>query len=293
MDYNDLALFTRVVERGSFTQAAKTTGLPKSSVTRSIARLERELGVRLIQRTTRQRGVTDAGRELYERVRGAVVALEEATEAVRSHGQEPRGVVRVTAPADMAMIGLPEAIAEFLVAYPAIHFELVLTSRVVDLVAEGIDLGVRAGRLADSSLIARKVGAMNSGLFAAKTYLKKRGRPKRLAELATHDCVLFRGRGGRSTWTLEGPRGEQTVEVGGPISLDDFSFMLRILGTGVGIGQLPLFVGQREDLLERVLPDYVLPGAPLHIVMPSGSYVPARVSIVRDFLVEHLAKALT
>ena len=292
MDYNDFALFTRVVERGSFTQAARAAGLPKSSVTRSIARLERDLGVRLIQRTTRQRGVTDAGRELYERIRSAVGALEEASEAVRQHGQEPRGMVRVTAPADMAMIGLPEAISDFLVAYPSIHLELVLTSRVIDLVAEGIDLGVRAGRLADSSLIAKKVGAMNSGLFAAKTYFKKRGRPKRLADLATHDCVLFRGRGGRATWVLDGPRGQQSVEVGGPLSLDDFSFMARALGTGVGIGPLPLFVGQRDDRLERVLADFVLPGAPLHIVMPSSSYVPARVAIVRDFLVEHLASEL-
>src|SRR4051794_14840309 len=98
MDYNDLGLFARVVERGSMTAAAHSVGLPKSSVTRSIARLEKELGVRLIQRTTRQRGVTDAGRELYERVRGAVGALEDAVASVREHGREPGGIVRVTAP---------------------------------------------------------------------------------------------------------------------------------------------------------------------------------------------------
>ena len=296
MDLNDLALFTHVVERGSFTSAAAMVGLPKSSVTRSIARLERDLGVRLIQRTTRQRGVTDAGRELYERVRGAVDALAEATEAVSQHGKEPGGVVRVTAPVDIALMGIPEALGKFLVAYPSIQVELVLTARVVDLVAEGVDLGIRAGKLADSSLIVRKVGDTSSGLFASKRYLKRHGRPRRLADLAKHACVMFRGRGGRSTWMLVGPHGEETVEVRGPVSADDFSFVVRAIGAGLGIGQAPLFVTRhyaRTQQLERVLEDYVFPGAPLQIVMPSASYVPARVAVVRDFLVAHLSHELT
>src|SRR5450432_3538586 len=135
MDFNDLALFARVVEHGSFTAAAKAMALPKSSVTRGIARLERELGVRLIQRTTRQRGITDAGRDLYERVRGAVGALEEATEAVREQGRDPRGVVRITANPDAQMMGVPQMLVDLHAKYPAIAVELVLTSRVVDLVA--------------------------------------------------------------------------------------------------------------------------------------------------------------
>lgn len=292
MDYNDLALFTRVVERGSFSDAARAVGLPKSSVTRSIARLEKELGVRLIQRTTRQRGVTDAGRELYERVRGAVGALEEATEAVRQHGQEPRGVVRVTAPVDTAMMGLPQAIARFAATYPSIHIEMVLTSRVVDLVAEGIDLAIRAGRLADSSLVARKVGHSSLGLFASKGYLKRAGRPKKVADLAKHACVLFRGRNGRASWTLDGPDGPETIEVTGATSADDFAFLARIVETDLGIGQLPLFAGQSLKTLERVLPDHSTAGSPLQLVMPSASFVPARVAVVRDYLFDFLSKLL-
>jgi DNA-binding transcriptional LysR family regulator len=289
MDYNDLALFTRVVERGSFSDAARTEGLPKSSVTRSIARLEKELGVRLIQRTTRQRGVTDAGRELYERVRNAVGALEEAADAIREQGKDPRGVVRVTAPGDAALMGLPEALGAFGKKYPSIHIEMVLTSRVVDLVAEGIDLAIRAGRLADSTLVARKVGATNGGLFASAAYLDQRGRPKKVSELAEHDCVLFRGRAGHSTWLLEGPKGPESVEVTGAVSADDFGFVVRTVEAGMGIAQLPLFVGNKCGArLERVLPKYVFGGAPIHVVMPSASFVPARVTVVRDFLVEHL-----
>lgn len=288
MDYNDLALFTRVVERGSFTAAAQAVGLPKSSVTRSIARLERELGVRLIQRTTRQRGVTDAGRELYERVRSAVGALEEATEAVREQGREPRGVVRVSALPDIDLMGMPALLAAIHQKLPRIHVELSLTGRVVDLVAEGIDLAVRAGRLGDSSLIAKRVGTTGSALFASKAYLKKRGRPQKLAELAGHDCVLFRGRNGRSRWAFEGGA---SIDVEGVVSVDDFSFLSHVLEAGLGIGPLPLFVGKRMAL-ERVLPDLQMPGGPVHVVMPSASYVPARVTAVRELLVAHLQREL-
>jgi DNA-binding transcriptional LysR family regulator len=298
MDYNDLALFTRVVERGSFSDAARAAGLPKSSVTRGIARLEKELGVRLIQRTTRQRGVTDAGRELYERVRSAVGAIEEATDAIREHGQEPRGIVRITAPVDAALMGLPEAFRELAQRYPSIQVEMHLNNRVVDLVADGIDLAIRAGRLADSSLIARKVGTTTAGLYAAKEYLDKRGRPKKVAELAAHDTVLFRPRGGKQTWLFEGPKGPESVEVTGVLGSDDFSFNARAITAGTGIGILPVFLGSRcqgvAANLERVLPKLELSGASgaLHVVMPSASFVPARVAVVRDFLVAHLTKLL-
>jgi DNA-binding transcriptional LysR family regulator len=287
VDYNDLALFTRVVERGSFTAAAQAVGLPKSSVTRSIARLERALGVRLIQRTTRQRGVTDAGRELYERVRGAVGALEEASEAVREHGREPRGVVRISGLPDVDLMGMPDLLSTIHQKLPSIHVELSLTGRVVDLVAEGIDLAIRAGKLGDSSLIAKKVGTTHAGLWAAKSYLKKRGRPKLLSELAEHDCVLFRGRNGRARWTFE----DSHVDVEGVFSVDDYGFLAGALEAGLGIGPLPVFTANRTEL-ERVLPDHELPGAPIHVVMPSASYVPARVTAIRDLLVTHLQQIL-
>lgn len=295
MDYNDLVLFARVVETGSFTAAARLTGRPKSSVTRGIARLEQVLGVRLVQRTTRQRGVTAAGRELYERVRGAIGAIADATEAVRQEGRAPRGIVRVTAPSDAAAMGVPEAIAGLVAANPGIHVELILTSRFVDLVGEGVDLALRAGVLADSSLVARRVGTSDLGLFAARSYLQRRGRPRKLAELARHDGVLFRARGGRAPWTLVGPRGEERVEVTGVVSADDMTFVLRAIVAGLGIGLVPLFLVRRSPFrreLERVLPEHAQRGAPFHVVMPSAAFIPARVQLVRDFLVETLARDL-
>jgi DNA-binding transcriptional LysR family regulator len=288
VDYNDLALFTRVVERGSFTAAAQAVGLPKSSVTRSIARLERALGVRLIQRTTRQRGVTDAGRELYERVRGAVAAIEEASEAIREQGHEPRGVVRVSALPDVDLMGVPELLAQLHGKLPSIHVELSLSGRVIDLVADGFDLAIRAGRLGDSSLIAKKVGNTHTALYAAKAYLKKRGKPKALADLKSHDCVLFRGKNGRGRWAFGG---EGEVEIDGVLGTDDFGFLARSLEAGLGIGPLPMFMANRLEL-ERVLPDHTMAGGPVHVVMPSASYVPARVTAVRDALVAHLSSVL-
>ncbi|HEX4450256.1 MAG TPA: LysR family transcriptional regulator [Kofleriaceae bacterium] len=288
MDYNDLALFTRVVERGSFTAAAQAAGLPKSSVTRSIARLERALGVRLIQRTTRQRGVTDAGRELYERVRGAVAAIEEASEAIREQGHEPRGVVRISALPDVDLMGVPELLAQLHGKLPSIHVELSLSGRIIDLVADGFDLAIRAGRLGDSSLIAKKVGNTHTALYAAKAYLKKRGKPKALADLKAHDCVLFRGKNGRARWAFEG---DGEVEIDGVLGTDDFGFLARALEAGMGIGPLPMFMADRLEL-ERVLPDHTMAGGPVHVVMPSASYVPARVTAVRDALVAHLQQVL-
>lgn len=291
MDFNDVALFTRVVERGSFTSAARTAGLPKSSVTRSIARLERELGVRLIQRTTRQRGVTDAGRELYERVRAAIGALEDAAEAVRERGHEPAGVVRLTATPDIASIRMPEALARLRTEFPSIHVELLLTTRMVDMVAEGIDLGIRAGRLADSTLIAKRLGVTNVGLYASKAYLRRRARPMRVAQLADHDCIVFRGHRGRATWEFDGPRGKERISVAGVASADVFNFVGEMVLIGAGIGSLPLFMGAHLGL-ERVLPDHVMRGGPLQLVMPSAAFVPARVIAVRDALVDHLTRVL-
>jgi DNA-binding transcriptional LysR family regulator len=291
MDHNDVVLFARVVEGGSFTAAARTQGLPKSSVSRQVARLERDLGVRLLQRTTRHLGLTDAGQAFFDRVRGAIAGLEEAADAVRELGSEPRGVVRVTAPADAGSLGIAEAVVRFVRRHPAIHVELVLTSRVVDLVAEGFDLAVRAGRLADSTLIARRIGSSDLGLFAAPSYLRRCGPPKDLADLAHHDCVLFRAHGGRASWRLTGSHGEQTVEVAGAVSADDLDFCARAVVAGAGVGLLPRVLGRPRvgaDRLVPVLPEWRLAGGALQIVLPSSRFVPARVALLRDFLVEHL-----
>lgn len=293
MDLNDAAHFARVVELGSFTKAAAALGLPKSSVSRSVARLEGDLGVRLLQRTTRRLGLTDAGQAFFERVRGAISGLDEAASAVQELGGEPRGVVRLTAPPDAYTIGLPEALAEFHEKYPQIHVELGLTSRTVDMVAEGFDIAVRGGRLADSTLIARKIGTSDARLFASPRYLERRGAPKTLADLATHDAVMYRAKNGRITWHLTGPDGDVSVEVKGPMSADEMSFVARAAAAGLGVALLPITVAHRfydDGELLPVLTDYRVTGAVLSVVLPSTIYLPARVALLRDHLVAHLTR---
>jgi DNA-binding transcriptional LysR family regulator len=295
MDYDDVALFTRVVQTGSFTAAAAALSLPKSSVSRRVARLEQDLGVRLLQRTTRRLTLTDAGQGFFERVRTAIAGLQEAATAVREAGSEPRGSVRMTAPVDAFTLGLGEAISEFVKRYPGIQIELALTSRLVDLVGEGFDLAVRAGVLKDSTLIARKVGPSEAGLFASPAYLRRRGRPKRLADLGEHECLLYRVRGGRTRWQLTGPSGEESVEVRGAVSADEMSFLASVASAGVGIGLLPLEVVHatvRRGELVPVLPQYRATGAAVCVVLPSSVFVPSRVALLRDHLVDVLSKQL-
>jgi len=292
MDLNRVAIFVRVAEEESFTGAATALGLPKSSVSRSVARLEEELGVRLVQRTTRKLSLTDAGRLYFDRARAAMGSIEDASAAVADMGKEPRGTVRLTAPVDMANALLATVVAEFVKKHPLIRIELHLSARVVNLVEEGFDLAVRAGKLDDSSLVARRIGVPEIALFATPAYLKKRGRPKTAEDLAHHDFVIFRSREPRNQLRLTGPQGEQTIHIQGPVEADDLSFVYRLVRADVGIGGLPVTVGSEAGApaLQRVLPDHSMASAPLHVVAPSRQYEPVRVQLFREYLVKSLSQ---
>jgi DNA-binding transcriptional LysR family regulator len=291
MDYNDIPVFVRVVETSSFTKAAESLGVQKSSVSRSIGRLESELGVRLLQRTTRNLGLTDAGQTFYERVRGALHGFDEAALTVRELGSEPRGTIRITAPPGAAAIGLADVVTSFTAQYPAITIEIVLAERTIDLVREGFDLAVRAGRLADSSLIAKKVGTTDLVLFAAPAYLDRRGRPHAPKDLEKHDCVLFRSKNGHTTWTLRKGDQETEVDVRGRVNGNEMEFALRAAVAGAGIVAVPPQLARDAVLrgeLEVVLFGTTLRGSDLHVVLPSSAFVPARVMLLRDHLVREL-----
>lgn len=294
MDLNRITAFARVVETGSFTDAAAALGVGKSSVSRGVAGLEAELGIRLLQRTTRKLSLTDAGRAYYERAREALAGLEEAQAFVSTLGAEPRGTVRVTAPVDLAG-ELGQVTSAFLRDNPLVRVEVFLTARYVDLVKEGFDLAVRAGALADSSLTARKLGDSSSGLFASPEYLKRNGRPARLADLAQHECILYRAGSGTATWRLTGPRGEERVEVHGRVDTDEFAFVRSMLlaGFGVALAPVQMFASLvQSGELERVLPKYSRGGASVHVVWPSRRFEPAAVARYRDALVAGMEGAV-
>ncbi|HEY3494074.1 MAG TPA: LysR family transcriptional regulator [Polyangiaceae bacterium] len=300
MDLNLVTAFVKVVEAQSFTAAAKVLGLPKSSVSRRVSELEKELGVPLLLRTTRKLSLTEAGRAYFEQAGRALTGLEAAAEAAAGMDSEPRGIVRLTAPVDVAVMGLAELLEEFARRYPEIHVDLAIATRPIDLVAEGFDLGIRQTVAHDANLVVRRVGCASLGLFAATTYLERRGRPRAVAELAEHDAVLFRGHGGKALWRLEGPGGEiSTVEVSGHVNADEMLFVRQAVGAGLGVGLLPVLVEsacpekKKGEPLSRVLPDYSVAGADLTIVTPSGPKRPKRVTLLRDFLVEQMGQRCT
>jgi DNA-binding transcriptional LysR family regulator len=290
MDYNRVALFARVVKTGSFTAAARQVGLPKSSVSRSITRLEEDLGVRLLQRTTRRLALTDAGQQYYEAVSGSVRNIDEADAIAKEQGAEPRGLVRMTAPPEL---DLSEALVAFQKKHRHITIELSLSSRRVDLIAEGFDLALRGGRLEDSSLVARRIVVSNLVLMAAPSYLRKRGRPTSFEELVDHDFVLYRAVNGAATLHLHELHGTgaRSLTVRGRLSADDLGFVVDAVAEGAGIGLLPVQAfADRGGELEPVLPGWGAEIGGLHVVMPTAQLIPTRVALLRDFLVEHMGR---
>jgi DNA-binding transcriptional LysR family regulator len=294
MDLNRAAIFVRVVDESGFTAAARALRLPKSSVSRSVALLEEELGARLLQRSTRKLRLTEAGQAFYERASRGLAGVQEAASAVADLQGLLRGPIKITAPADAGVWLLAPLVARFVADHPAVHIELALTGRMVDLVAEGFDFALRAGQLADSRLVARRLRAAALGLYASPAYLKQRGTPAKVAELVDHDCVMFRSERGRARWTLAGPDGPETLDVRGPIGADDFTFLQRMVAAGAGIGLLPGFLcqaGVEHGDLVRVLPAYALAAADFHLVYPSARYLPHRAAVFRDFLVDELGES--
>lgn len=290
IDLNDVAVFVRVAEGSGFTAAARALGVPKSTVSRSLVRLEGALGVRLVQRTSRSVALTDAGKAFYARVRGAVASVSDATADVVDMGTEPRGTIRLTAPVDVGQALVAGVVAGFSAKYPLVRFEVTLTSRVVDLVAEGFDLAVRAAPLLESSLVVRRLGVADLGLFASRDYLERRGTPTKVGDLADHDFVVFRSSSSGPTLQLTGPDGEKhVVETHGAIEADDLLFVQRAVASGAGIGLVPLFFSGctsrfEADGVRRVLPKWALRGPGLALVAPSARQEPRRVKLFREAL---------
>lgn len=292
---NAVTVFVRVVDAGSFTLAARELGLPKSAVSRRVARLEQALGVRLLQRTTRRMTLTDAGTSYHREASRALATLSEASTTVSREQEEPRGFVRLTAPADLEPELFAALIAEFCARYPLVQVELELTQRRVDLIAEGFDFALRAGVLTDSSFIARKIASAELILVASPGYLEKRGVPRRPSDLEGHACMMFRAQNGRGRWTLTGPKGKRSVDVTGPVIVNTpaFAHVLVLAGAGIGLAAGHACAKDLADgRLVRVLPGYSIAGGGLYLLYPAARHVPQRVVLLREFLFERVRAAL-
>jgi DNA-binding transcriptional LysR family regulator len=287
MDLNELLVFAKVVQAGGFTAAARGLRMPKSTVSRKVSELEERVGAQLLQRTTRKLRLTEVGRAYYEHCARIVAEAEAAELAVTRLQAAPHGLLRVTAPLSINLLG--PIVAEFMKSYPEVQLELVCTDRAVDLVEEGFDVAIRAGKLADSSLIARRLGIIERLVVAAPSYIKTRGAPKSPKELEKHDCLLFgAGRDG-NTWSLH--TGNRSVEVAihSRLVVNEPDMLRAVTLAGGGVALLPNILCTTDlstGRLQRILPDWASPGAPVHAVYPSTRHHSPKVTAFVDFLRE-------
>jgi len=280
MELDGIAIFVKVVQAGSFTGAARLLGIPNTTVSAKVARLEKRLGVTLIHRTTRRLSITPAGRAYFERCVRGLEEIETAEAEVSLSAAEPRGLLRVTAPGDVAMGMLPPIVSQFLKRYPRTRVEVMVANRVVDLVAEGVHLAIRAAALRDSTLVARRFMPFSGALWTSRAYLDRRGAPKIPAELEQHDCLVFPR---FSAQPLRLTDGRSRVEIGlkGRLAVDDPQTLRNFILQGDGIGMVPDFLA-RDTPLVRVLPKWTWTSGALSFVYPGQRFVSANVRAFID-----------
>ncbi|CAM3647227.1 HTH-type transcriptional regulator DmlR [Vibrio aerogenes CECT 7868] len=283
MNLEHIDVFVEVVDAQSFTRAAARLGMPTSTVSARIARLEQRLGVTLIQRTTRQLSVTAAGRRYYEHCVRALSEVASAEQELSSITQQPSGKLVITAPADIADSLLVPLIHTYTQTYTAVQIELMVTNRQVDLIGENVDLAVRIGPLSDSAMIARKYIDSRVGLWASSAYLEKYGTPDHEDDLADHQMIQLLPVG--RDLTLYHPSGRAVdIRLSGAVITDDVQNCRKFIESGAGIGFLPDFIGQNAGMsptLVRVLPELVSDTFSVYFVWPSQQFVP---QTVRKFI---------
>ena len=297
-DLNDLYYFAMVVEHGGFAAAERALGIPKSRLSRRISQLETDLGVRLLQRSTRRFAVTDVGMSVYRHAQTMLTEAQAAREVVDRLSAEPRGVVRVSVPVALAQQQLPKLLPKFLDQYPKVRLQLHIGNRRVDLINEGFDvaLRVRARLDDDGSLVMRSFGQIQELLVASPKYLDRAGRPKDPAALASHLTLSIHEDEAHQRWELHGPGGEvRRVDLQPRVAGFDFPLLQSMVKDGFGITMLPETVcaeAVRRGELEVVLPEWSLPQGICHAVFASRRGLLPAVRVFIDFLAEHLPQQI-
>lgn len=283
MDFNEVAIFIKVIQKGSFTGAALALDMPKSTVSTKISNLEKRLGTSLITRSTRKIRLTPAGEAFFLRSTKAIDEITAAELAVRSENVEPQGRFKITAPVDIGNTILPSLAALFLKKFPKVQLDILLTDRRVDFLEDDVDLAIRAGQLKDSSLIAKKVGEVVFRMFASPKYLKENGEPSTLKDLSVHNCVHFTPLSSEG-WYLQNGKRTVSVSLTRKIVVDNMSLAHSFALEGVGIALMPSFLCETElraGKLVPILQEWTSEIAPLHFVYPAQKYVPA---VIKAFI---------
>ncbi len=285
MNLDNLRYFVRVVEANSFTAAAERLGTQKSTLSRRISQLENELGIRLLQRTTRKLHLTPDGEELFERCRPLICKLEDARHGLSVNQPEPQGRLKLTMPTELALAMLDNLMASFMQLYPKIQMEVELTSRVIDMVEEGVDIAIRVGALEDSSLIAQPVAQVARGLYAAPDYLRRHPALESPHDLQHHRYIGLLMR----TDPLHFGNWDQShnLQMETPLRTNSLTFMRYMAKRGFGIARLPCFFAQplvESGELEPVLQQYPVPSIALNALYPSRQHLNPKTRLFLDHL---------
>jgi DNA-binding transcriptional LysR family regulator len=291
----DLSLFLRVLDLGSISAAARSLDLSVAVASQRLKRLERELGVRLLHRTTRQLHATPEGAALAEQGRALVEDLEALTGGLRQSATEVSGTLRVTIPASFGQQYISPLLPEFLALHPRVKLSVNLNDQILDLVGSGFDLGIRVGALGDSGLVARQLATNRRVLCASPDYLRRHGTPRTPADLATHDCLLLVGSQGRQDiWRFTDRKGGEIAQrVQGRFESNQGELLRDAVVAGLGIALHSVWHVHeqlRDGRLQVLLPDYPIAATGIHAVMPQRRLVPPRVRAFVDFLAERLGE---
>lgn len=292
---SEMTAFVRAVELGGFSTAARDMGLTPSAISKLVTRLEDRLGVRLLNRTTRKLALTPEGEAYFHRSQRILADIHEAENEVARFRAEPKGLLRINVGTAFGMHQLAPALPEFLALHPEVQVELTVTDRIVDLIEEGADLGIRLGTLPDSSLVARKICDVERVVCASPAYLRKHGVPRKPEDLLRHNCLSISYSPSLRRWPFASGDSVRHVEVSGNVSANTAESLLQLALLGVGIIRLSApIVGEpiRDGRLVALLHDvHHAEPVPLHAVYPQGRHRSPRVAAMIDFLVERFGDA--
>ena len=286
-DLERMAIFARVVEAKSFSRAARELGLSKSLISKQITELEKSLGARLLNRTTRALSLTDAGSVFCDYCVRIIEERDEARLAVSHLQSEPRGLLRVSSSVAFGRLHLAPALAEFLARYPELKIDMVTTDRLVDLAEERYDVVIRIAGEPASNVVARKIAPVNRRMCATPDYLARHGVPKCPADLGKHNCLTYTYLNPQGFWRLHGPEGSISIQVPGNLRLNDDDALAEAVLSGVGIALLPTFIVGKElqqGRLRSVMTEYVPLERSIYAVYLPTHHVPAKVRSFIDYL---------
>lgn len=288
----DIAVFAQVVESGSFTAAAERLSLSKSVVSKYVTRLEERLGARLLNRTTRRISLTEIGRAFYQRSQQGLREIEEAEAEVSRLQAEPRGLLRINAPMSFGVLHLAPAIPDFLSRYPELSVEVDFDDRKVDVIQGGFDVSVRISDLADSSLIARRIGPCRHAVVASPDYLKRHGTPKTPQDLVDHNIVSYRYQESTQQWEFVDPEGKSiTVPVNGTVQMNNSLGLREAVLNGAGIMRAPTFVvgnDVQQGRLTPLLTNFRTLQLSIYAVYPQRRHLSPKIRAFVDFMAERV-----